>query len=281
MESLKKILRDLGEGVEVNKAIETNTAPMEQLEKDFAAFAKERAEKLAPGLGWKKPKAEDLKKGGEMALAEWIANNPTNYYALGQKAKMYLTEKQWQEAKEPLKKLIQLYPNQTDSGNAYAMLAEAQRALGETDQERETLSTLAALAADAGDAYLRLMELGAAKKDWPAVRTNATRFLAVNPLLPQPHRYMAQASESLSEPKQAMDSYRTLLLLDPADPAEVHFRLARLLHQAGDGTAKRHVLMALEEAPRFRDAHRLLLDIDKEKPRKADAVPLEKPETIK
>jgi hypothetical protein len=37
--------------------------------------------------------------------------------------------------------------------------------------------------------------------------------------------------------------------------------LARLLHQAGDPTAKRHVLQAIEEAPRFRDAHRLLMEI--------------------
>jgi hypothetical protein len=52
-----------------------------------------------------------------------------------------------------------------------------------------------------------------------------------------------------------------MLLLDPPDPAEVHFRLARLLRKAGDPAAKRHVLQALEEAPRFRDAHRLLLEI--------------------
>jgi hypothetical protein len=50
-------------------------------------------------------------------------------------------------------------------------------------------------------------------------------------------------------------------LLDPPDPAEAHYRLARLLHQAGDPAAKRHVLQALEEAPRFREAHRLLLEI--------------------
>jgi hypothetical protein len=50
-----------------------------------------------------------------------------------------------------------------------------------------------------------------------------------------------------------------LLLLDPPDPADVHFRLARLLEQTGDPGAKREVLEALEEAPRFLEAHRLLL----------------------
>jgi hypothetical protein len=52
-----------------------------------------------------------------------------------------------------------------------------------------------------------------------------------------------------------------LLVLDPSDPAEAHYRLARLLQQAGDPQAKRHVLQALEEAPRFREAHQLLLQL--------------------
>jgi len=41
----------------------------------------------------------------------------------------------------------------------------------------------------------------------------------------------------------------------------MHYRLARLLHAAGDAEAERQVLMALEDAPRFRAAHKLLLEI--------------------
>jgi tetratricopeptide (TPR) repeat protein len=106
------------------------------------------------------------------------------------------------------------------------------------------------------------MELNEAAKDWPGVAQNAQRFLAVNPLLPQPYRHLARANEELSQPEAAIQSYHTLLLLDPPDPAEVHFRLARLLRQRGDPAAKRHVLQALEEAPRYRDAHRLLLELN-------------------
>ena len=93
------------------------------------------------------------------------------------------------------------------------------------------------------------------------VAKNAERFLAVNPLLPQPHRFLGTASEALGDSKRAIRSYETLLKLDPRDPADVHFRLAKLLHQAGDPGARRHVLEALEEAPRYREAHRLLLAI--------------------
>jgi tetratricopeptide (TPR) repeat protein len=63
---------------------------------------------------------------------------------------------------------------------------------------------------------------------------------------------------------RAIQAYRVLLQLDPPDPAEAHYRLAVLLHRQGDPGAKRQVLQALEEAPRFRDALRLLLQINKE-----------------
>jgi hypothetical protein len=57
-------------------------------------------------------------------------------------------------------------------------------------------------------------------------------------------------------------AYRALALLDDTDPAEVHYRLAKLLHQAGkNDESRREVLRSLEEAPRFLEAHRLLLEL--------------------
>jgi tetratricopeptide (TPR) repeat protein len=106
------------------------------------------------------------------------------------------------------------------------------------------------------------MELGEAAGDWGTVAENAERFLSVNPLVPAPHRYLARASEELGRRDTARRSYEKLLQLDPPDPANVHFRVARLLAAGGDTVpARRHVLQALEEAPRYRDALRLLLQL--------------------
>jgi cytochrome c-type biogenesis protein CcmH/NrfG len=268
LESLKKILRDLGDGLEINQAIARHTAPLEKIEADFAAFARARAEQLAPELDWEKPKAEDLAK----ADPAWLAANFKNYHVLLDRARRLLREKKFAEAKKPLETLLKCYPAQTGSDSAYALLAETHRGLGETNDERRVLAKLAELDADNLEAYQRLMELGAAAQDWPAVALNAERFLAVNPLLPAPHRFRALAQEALGQPQPAIASWRTVLRLDPPDPAEVHFRLARLLHQAGDAAARRHVLQALEDAPRFRDAHRLLLEITRAKNNGDDAL---------
>ena len=120
--------------------------------------------------------------------------------------------------------------------------------------------------AEAPDAYLRLMELSAGAKDWPAVLLNAQRYLAVNPLVAPPYRFMAQASEETGRNDSAIEAYQSLLQLDPPDPSQVHFRLATALHRAGDSGARRQVLEALEDAPRYQAALRLLLEIDQNSP---------------
>ena len=85
--------------------------------------------------------------------------------------------------------------------------------------------------------------------------------MAVYPMLAQLYWQLGRANEELGRDKQAIESYKRLLLLDPADPAEVNYRLGRLLLAKDPAEAKRHVLMALAEAPRFREAHHLLLKI--------------------
>jgi tetratricopeptide (TPR) repeat protein len=84
-------------------------------------------------------------------------------------------------------------------------------------------------------------------------------------LIAAPYRGLLEAASGEDDTDQAIAACRELLLLDPADPAETHFQLARLLHQRGgaESEAKRQVLKALEEAPRYTAAQQHLLDIDK------------------
>jgi uncharacterized protein HemY len=93
------------------------------------------------------------------------------------------------------------------------------------------------------------------------VRRYAERFLEVNPLVVPPYRALARAAWETGDSRTAISADRTLLLLNPSDTSEVHFQLARMLHQSNDPEARREVLKALEDAPRYRDALALLLEI--------------------
>ena len=154
--------------------------------------------------------------------------------------------------------------NQAGGDSAYLMLAKAHRELKEVKEERKVLDQFVVLTDDAFDVYLRLMELAAEAKAWKAVRSSAESALAVNPLLAVPYRHLAEAAEALKQADAAIGAWQTVLKLDPRDPAEAHYRLARLLHSKNDPDARRHLLMALEEAPRFREAHRMLLEMNDE-----------------
>jgi hypothetical protein len=73
---------------------------------------------------------------------------------------------------------------------------------------------------------------------------------------------MASASEQQESHDQVVAALQALAEMDPIDPADLHFRMARSLARLGArDEARRHVLMALEDAPRFRAAHKLLLEL--------------------
>lgn len=287
LEPLKAILSDLGEGAEVNHAIEQHTAPMATLEQEFAAFARQRAQSLAPGLDFEKPElAEQTEELGDAAASRraqrnkaptpaqpedlawqaWAKDRPTNFWVMNRQSQELVGAKQWPQAKTLLERLLALYPDFTGPQSAYRLLATVHHEMGETNAEREVLAHLAEKDDAAVDAYRRVMELAAAAEDWPAVALNAQRYLAVDPLVPLPYRFLAQAAEKIGQMPTAIEAYRSLLELDPPDPVEVHYQLARLLHRAGDPQARRHVLQALEEAPRYRAALRLLLEIEGDSP---------------
>jgi len=282
-EKLLRILRELGQGAEINDALAKHTAPMKELEKEFGIFARQTAEQMGPGLDWEKPSALfDSLRSNARPSPFWgptpqpsitilsQPSNTTNFWLLTREADDFIEQKKWSDAKPVLEKLVQLYPDSTGAESAYRKLATTCRALGETNQERLVLAKFAEKDDEALDAYLRLMELGKEAGDWPAVAQNARRYLAVDPLVAPPYRYLAEASEATSQAKPAIEAYRALLQLDPANPAEVHYHLAKLLFEQGDPAARRQVLQALEEAPRYREALRLLLQMQA---RPTDAVP--------
>jgi len=261
LEPLRAILADLAKGEQINDAISRHAAPIKDIEKQFETFARKRAEDLAPKIDFEKPEKDQFDPADYVILLEWIQEHPNNYWALTLYAKALLANRKWAEAKEPLEKLIKLYPQYTGEDNGYRLLAEAHRQLGEIEKEKDILGKLAMISSDASYAYGRLLEIAMEDEDWQSVVKYGEKSMAVYPMLAQLHWQLGRASEELGRDEQAVKSYQRLLLLNPSDPADVNYRLGRLLLAKDPSGAKKHVLLALAEAPRFREAHRLLLKI--------------------
>ena len=258
--ALKELLNDLRDGKEINLSIESRYGSLKELETEFEKHAKEMAKTLAPGLDTSKPGFSKL--GGDREA--WATLHPKNYHVLVQKAQKLVEAKQWTEAKVELEKILTLYKGPTGGSTPQILLARVHRALKETDGERRMLEQVVSMESDALDSLRRLIDIAEAGHDWEALRRFAEQHLAIDPLSAAPYVALAHAAEALKDIPAALLALQTALKLDPPRPAETHFNLARLFHEKKDSRARRHVLMALEEAPRYLEAHKLLALISRE-----------------
>jgi tetratricopeptide (TPR) repeat protein len=260
--ALSAILKDLGESIPINTALANHTEPIDKLDEHFEVWFTDLAKNLAPGAELAHPKLP--LDADAAAMAAWNEDHPTNVWGLLGEGRALLSAGKWGAAKKPLTKAIELYPGYAQAGGPYLLLAAAHRELKETKQERAMLERHVALDADAIEPRLRLIEIARAAGDWAAVRKYAEEIIAVNPLLPAPHRTIATAAEESKDRKVAITARRTLLLLDTLDVVEQRYRLAKLLADDGQLPAARsEVVRSLEEAPRYRAALALLLDVSR------------------
>jgi tetratricopeptide (TPR) repeat protein len=269
-EALKGVLRSLRVGVAINDALERHAAPLERIEREFADYQRGKALAFAAPARLAKPPAPLLLPGSEEALRVWQVQNPESVPGLVLRARAAGERRDWAEARELAARAVELIPDHTGADGPYPILADALRELGEREAEWELLARWTPRTDGAAAAYLRQMELAAERAEWAVAARAAERFLAVNPLTAPPYRHLSESKEGLGDLRGAIAAAGSWLLLDPPNPGEVHFRLARLLARAGDPGARHHLLRTLEDAPRHREALALLLTLG---PRAEEALP--------
>lgn len=166
------------------------------------------------------------------------------------------------DAEAAFREAIRLYPRYVGGGNPYEGLAAIYRARADTAQLRMTLEAYLAQTPYAPDALRELGDLYAATGNTHAARRTYRRAFDIAPYDPAMHELMAQWYAAAGDHVAAIRARRAVLALDPVDRAAAYYHLAEALLADGQATAaKRAVLQALEEAPGFRDAQRLLLTL--------------------
>ena len=134
----------------------------------------------------------------------WLETHPKSFRGRQRLAARLVAEREVAaRPRRPCSKLKALYPEYVGPENAYVLLAAVYRQTVRR-RRRSTRSWRSWRRATAtpAPAYLRLMELDEAAGDWEGVARNARRLLAVNPLIPAPHRQLARAAEQLGRPRR-------------------------------------------------------------------------------
>ncbi|QEG23593.1 Tetratricopeptide repeat protein [Mariniblastus fucicola] len=263
-ESLVGVLDSIGKGVPINDAISRHVGPIDLLDKRFEEFVTAAAKEYGEKFDWEKPE----KPFSDVASWKaWVDDHENSFYGLIGLAAAQLKESQPDAALQTVKTFEALLPENAQESAVETIKAGAYHELQQVENETLALESVLTLDASEMDACMRLLQIHTDADDLENVKRMARLLQAINPLLKSSHRSLAMVAEKENDDELAIESLSALSTMDPLDRADTHYRLAMAqFRQQDSAAAKRNVLLALEAAPRFRDAHKLLLEIVKRKP---------------
>ena len=257
--AMRSILADLAAGKPIEKALSIRTLPLAELETAFLEHAKKLAAAYGPDLEWT-PLTDEEYVDYRKDPAAWVAAHPKRYAAAMMWISTLSEEGKWQDAKTRLEEVISAEPNNREEFNPYQAIAAACRGLGDEAGERAALMKLLEIDSNASEAAARLLQIGG---KLPAVErlADGQRMLETNPFQEQAYRTLITASKETGAP--ARDSYLSLLALETLDAGRLRFELATFLRDTDRAEARRQVLKALEDNPRFEAALEFLVQLPK------------------
>jgi tetratricopeptide (TPR) repeat protein len=262
MKALRGILADLGDGALINEAIAAHTIPMEELEIAFRGEALQLATDFGKDVDWTVPDPEEVNPVSSLAVAAFLKKNPRNFWALQSHLQHLIEKEQWTTVVKQAERLIGLLPRYTGPGNGYGVKATAYRKMDDKEGELAALEEFASHSAEAFDSFNRLIDVGFETESWESIIANAGRSTAINPFLERTHYCSACAHAALDNREAAVGAFERSLKLAPKNPSEVNYRLARVLQPDDANRSKRHVMDALADSPRYRDAYALLRELN-------------------
>ena len=236
-EPLRSLLYKFGDGLLTAEAIEAvlGISP-EDFDKDFDQFV--RAEHGA------------------------ILDNFEDWHRTQLSIQQKLSDEDWSGIIELAKHLIDLLPGYIEPDSPYLALAHAEEELGE---RQLAIAALEKFAANGGYDPAALKRLG----HWLFEENRTSDAIdilqsvnLVDPLDQELHGALGDMLLEDQRAEEALTEYSIALALNPHDKATAYYRMANAYHELGnDEQSEDHLLQALDVAPNFRPAQRLLLDL--------------------
>jgi tetratricopeptide (TPR) repeat protein len=225
------------DGMTTTNAVRTAFGVSEdQFDKEFQAFMKQR-------------------------FQAYLAD-PKRWASQMQRAHAMLEARNFPAARDAAQAAILMLPEFTSEGSAYEVLGAAEEGLNNAPG---AIAALTAWRKAGGWDPALLRKLGALllAANRPADATEV--LLAVNyadPLTVDGHDQLGSLLVAQNKGAEALREYQVLLALQPLDTAAANFGLARAYRMTGDATeARRRLLEALDTAPNYRPAQKLLLEM--------------------
>ena len=160
--------------------------------------------------------------------------------------------------------VLALYPEYVDDANVYELMAAAHREHSDTKAETAILASYVQAGGESPDALKRLAELQAASGDNLSAATTLERLNYIYPVKDEVlHRKLGDLLYAQRKFDGAIREYNAVVASNPVDKAGAEYNLAQAYFAAGQkDKAQDSVLAALEAAPGYRPAQKLLLELN-------------------
>jgi len=162
-----------------------------------------------------------------------------------------------------------VYPDYVETGSVYEFLKDAYLA---KNDKTNAIAELARYSQIGGrdpvmiKEFAALLEEAGRKKEAAAA---LTRLNWIYPVDEELHRRLGQLDMAEGKPDEAVTEFRAAVAMKPLDAATARYNLAMAYRSSGkEEQAKEELLLALETAPGFKPAQRMLLELSKEEKKK-------------
>lgn len=255
LEMLRAYKKGLSDRAAIGEALGLSPA---EFDAQFRAYAQEQTYGFAKALDLRWANADRPVE----ELREEVARNPGNFFAQLHLAAAFAKQSRPEEALPHAKAAQELFPLYVEDGDPYRILADIYESQGQKEKAAAELLEWKKQKGRDPETFLRLADLlQATGRTDEAIRT-LEDALYVSLFNLKVHERLGEWYFESNNPRAAVREYQAVLALDPVDKAEAHYRLATAYRALSDNSsARKQVLAALEIAPGFRPAQKLLLEL--------------------
>ncbi len=189
-----------------------------------------------------------------------IEENDRDFQAYLQLGIVLFKEESFSEAKDYLNKAYEMLPSYTGYPSPPLVLSQIYEKEGNREAQLRQLELLLEnLQHDYGSAIV-LAQAALESGDYERADYYIDRAIQVDPYRKDVHQLKADYADRIGNSELAVTEYKVLLKLEVSDPAEAQTNLAEAYLKNGQALeAKQNILRALETAPSYQRAQRILL----------------------
>jgi tetratricopeptide (TPR) repeat protein len=237
------------------------------LDAQYAAYLDARLKTIAAHCDFQRLKSQAAGAPADAAeLASYVKKNPDDFFANLQYGTQLREEQSYKEAEVHLKKAAALFPAYILPGNPYEILGEMYAEQERDDDALAQWNGWTRYDETAVQPLVRAAEIYRKRKDWANTARMLELSVYIDPYDSEVHERFGEAAGEAGNWLAAIAAYQVLVALNPTDPAEAHYNLARAFLGAGKrAEAKLETVRALEIAPTYEKAQELLLKLSEGK----------------